>query len=361
MAHNRHSLAAHDPGLSGEDEEPLDVLDLPQLYTRPSAKTLLATLDDLTLQPASWDALPRSSTPRGASGATTPIRRKRRIKSAGVPHYLTRIIASPLAWIDDDAERERIWESASQRLSERSGRRALGALTRTFAIPLHPSRAEDTEEAEEDVLAITLHEPALTADNLGLKTWAAAYMLAKRLPLLLLPRPSPLHLLLPPLAPDARVLELGAGTGLVGIAAAAVLQRTVVLTDLPAILPNLTRNVRAHAGVLAARGGGRAETAVLDWSEPAAFIDPCVDHHGAASPHYPPRMFPLILAADPIYSPGQPALLVRAIDYHLSRDRGARVVLEIPLREGEGFAGERRELRVRMAGLGLGVVGKPTS
>ena len=44
------------------------------------------------------------------------------IDEDGIPQYLTSIIASRLHWIEDEDEREQVWEMASARLSERSGR-----------------------------------------------------------------------------------------------------------------------------------------------------------------------------------------------------------------------------------------------
>ncbi|KAI3669598.1 hypothetical protein L6452_40872 [Arctium lappa] len=61
-----------------------------------------------------------------------------------------------------------------------------------------------------------------------------------------------------------RILELGSGTGVVGIAASAVLGADVTVTDLPHVLPNLKFNVDANAGVLAPRGG-RVHVAALSW------------------------------------------------------------------------------------------------
>ena len=219
----------------------------------------------------------------------------------------------------------------------------MGDIVRTFNIPLPPNHARKTPddnacpsqtpttEAGAESLEITLHEPALTADNLGLKTWAAAYLLAKRLALLQsLPASFP---------PGARILELGAGTGLVGLAAAAIFQTPLLLTDLPDIVPNLQRNIDANTATLALHGGN-ASTAVLDWADPNT--TPCTAE---------PNSFPLILSADPIYSSQHPALLVNAIAYHLSFSKDARVVIELPLREA--FAAEREDLRARMGGLGL--------
>jgi len=221
----------------------------------------------------------------------------------------------------------------------------MGALSRTFSIPLV---AGDVDTAHTDVggsgdapepLEITLHEPALTADNLGLKTWASSYLLAMRLVLL--------RHMLPTLPADAGVLELGAGTGLVGLAAAAILQRTVVLTDLPEIVPNLERNVHANAAMLAAHSG-RAMTAVLDWSEPAIFF--------VGGQEQPMHAYPIILAADCIYSSEHAQLFTNAINHHLARHRDARVVVEVPIREA--FAAERQDFRGRMKALGLAKVGE---
>lgn len=291
------------------------VLDLPQLYQQPSPDALLSALADLSLQPPSWDPVTRHT-------------KTRKVRNEGVPSYLTKIIASPLKWVDSDEDRELIWEAASQRLSERSGRTGMGAIERAFSIPLHSG---DTGVVF-DSATIKIHEPALTGDNLGLKTWASSYLLAKRLA-------SFKHHGLPELDASEQILELGSGTGLVGLAAAVVLQRCVLLTDLPDIVPNLERNINENAAVLAEK----ARSAVLDWSQPSSLLL-------STQPH-PTHSFRLILAADPIYSPSHPALFTQAVDAHLSRHRAARLVIELPLREG--YIAERRDLVARLQALGL--------
>ncbi|EME82866.1 uncharacterized protein MYCFIDRAFT_136061, partial [Pseudocercospora fijiensis CIRAD86] len=325
--------------------------DLPQLYTKPSAKTLLTTLADLSSEPVSWEATPRSHTTHG-SGTSTPYRKKKKVKSEGLPGYLTKIVSSPLAWIEDDVAKERIWEAASQRLGERSGRTAMGAIKRTFVIPLQPLQdrsigRHSPNETDPHVLCpdpyldLTLHEPALTGDSLGLKTWASSYLLAKRMTLL--------HTSLPPLPIDATVLELGSGTGLVGLAAAAILSRHVLLTDLPDIVPNLERNAEVNAGLLRTHGG-RATCCVLDWNQPQTLL---LDDNNAGK-DYEAQAFSLIVAADPLYSSDHARLLVNAIQYHLSSQWQARVVIELPLRDA--YASERNDFRARMNAIGLHIV-----
>ena len=109
-----HSCLDLDPRFQGTDTKPslrYSVLDLPQLYTRPPATSLLSALEKLAIKPSSWDALENWQEYEGGE-----------IGEDGVPKYLTCIVASPLAWIEDEEVKEQIWEAAGARLSERSGR-----------------------------------------------------------------------------------------------------------------------------------------------------------------------------------------------------------------------------------------------
>ena len=299
------------------------VFDLPQIYTKPSAKDLLHALSLLSLQPPSWD-----EEIKGLKLATD----RRQIASEGVPKYLTSIVSNELKWIRDEAEREEIWDQASLRLAQRSGRTGMPAISRTFTIPTHTGHVQ-----------ISLHEPSLTEDHLGFKTWASSYMLAKRLCGMELP---------PPKDGQHRILELGSGTGLVGMAAAAVLKADVLLTDLPEIEINLSNNVSQNLDMIELEGGS-ATTAVLDWTNPKlAASSSSVNTDDLAS--FKP--FPVILAADCIYSAEHPALLVNAVTPWLERSPEARLILEVPLREGHGYENEREDLRQRLAVLGLEVL-----
>nr|QSQ68602.1 hypothetical protein PY_023339 [Puya raimondii] len=98
----------------------------------------------------------------------------------------------------------------------------------------------------------------LPSRGLSFQLWPAAATLVSLLDL------NPSLLLLPP-KPSLRILELGSGTGLVGLAAAAALRARVVLTDLPHVLPNLRFNARANAPLLASRGA--AAVRQLRWGE----------------------------------------------------------------------------------------------
>ncbi|MCJ1229818.1 hypothetical protein MMC12_006488 [Toensbergia leucococca] len=301
---------------------PLHVFDLPQLYSRPPAYVLLQALESLAVKPISWD-----------SAIENDEEEEDEISEDGIPRYLTGIIKSPLAWIENEVEKEQIWESASMRLSERSGRTAAPSANRTLHIP--------TTTSSTPTIAIHLYEPSLTSDNLGHKTWSASYLLAKRLPHLL-PYLPPLHsypqnssTTLAIQAPLPRVLELGAGTGLVGIAFAALFPTHVHLTDLTPIVPNLLTNVLANIS----HPSSTTTVGTLDWS------------NLSLAPDTSTSKYAIIVAADPLYSPSHPAWLVNTIGRHLARGAEARVVVELPLREA--YMAEIGEFRARMTDLGL--------
>jgi hypothetical protein len=125
-------------------------------------------------------------------------------------------------------------------------------------------------------LHFEIREPPLTGDNLGLKTWGTAFAIVKKLEELgekyfdhllnfksnklnNMARTSELS--------SVRVLELGSGTGLVGIAAGAIWKVDVILTDLPEIKENLVFNINQNIDTVQSLGGS-IQGEVLDWKDP---------------------------------------------------------------------------------------------
>lgn len=78
------------------------------------------------------------------------------------------------------------------------------------------------------------------------------------------------------------MLELGSGTGLVGLSAAVAVGADVLMTDVAVVLPLLQHNVEANQQLVAA-SGGRAAAAALLWEEVATNAAPAAEGTGAAA------------------------------------------------------------------------------
>ncbi|KAI5297670.1 hypothetical protein KEM55_004403 [Ascosphaera atra] len=304
-------------------DQVLHVLDLPQLYTRPRADEILNALELLAVRPRDFTAVKD-----GLISQNAPVQ----VNPAGVTQYLTSIISSALSWLDSDELREAVWDAASTRLCERSGRTGMADITRTFNVPV----------TEETTFELTLREPALTADNLGNKTWLSSYLLSQRLRSLLIPPKG--------LVPEKRknherirALELGAGTGLVGLSFAALWGQaaSIHLTDLDDIVPNLMHNVGLNDHLLESVDAS-VTTGVFDWSV------------GADVPVPEVEKYDMILAADSLYSSDHPRWLVQTIQRLLRSDADARVVVELPLRTV--YLPQVEDFKARMLGIGLEIL-----
>lgn len=85
----------------------------------------------------------------------------------------------------------------------------------------------------------------------------------------------------------SRILELGSGTGLAGLAAAAVFRVPVILTDLPEALPALHRNVQANQGL-----ASLVTVTACDWNRPQDWENGIINEN---------KPFDLILVADCVW------------------------------------------------------------
>ncbi|CAM9010889.1 unnamed protein product [Wickerhamomyces anomalus] len=206
--------------------------------------------------------------------------------------YLNKILASRFA--SDDT----ILKLTSLRISENCGRTAKPNFQRKIILKNFET-------------PIVLFEPALTSDNLGLKTWGSSLILSELIV------ENHQSLILEP------VLELGAGTGLCGLTVDLLGYKDVIMTDLPEILPNLMKNKDLnHCD---------AQCEVLDWTDPKSFIDTKGE-----------LTFNTIVIADPIYSSDHPNYVVNMMHKFLSKTHDARILLQIPIRKT--FENERAKL-----------------
>lgn len=217
------------------------------MWERPCATYLFEILNSLEVKPPTWSHKRRRSDIVEQQIALAAQ------KQGEVTRYLSSVIKSPLAWIDDEAQREDIWELASRRMSERCGRTAMGDIIRSW--PFGGGGEEGKLLAQNSPqFEFMIREPALTGDSIGFKTWGSSYVLAQQLPRLA--TTSLFRLFDESLGqPRPDVLELGSGTGLLGLAAAALWRVPVALSDLPNIVPNLKANADKNASLIEARGG----------------------------------------------------------------------------------------------------------
>ena len=210
------------------------------------------------------------------------------------------------------------------------------------------NKGQDEGVKDNGSIDIKIHEPALIGDQLGHKTWLGAYVLAKKLPELL-PRYFPRKVTQSVPSGTAcfttnheyariRILELGAGTGLTGLAAAAMYPSTTHthLTDLPYIIPNLKVNVELNKQLLDTEN---VTVGALDWGQlPEADVGE-------------EERFDVILAADSLYGPEHPGWLTNTMARYLEKGEGnqgfsAKIFTVLPYRTMDHDYHE--ELRVQM-------------
>ncbi|KAB8304812.1 hypothetical protein EYC80_004154 [Monilinia laxa] len=121
---------------------------------------------------------------------------------------------------------------------------------------------------------------------------------------------------------DGRVLELGSGTGLLGLTAAMLWNKPTVLTDLPDIVPNLDVNLKRNGFGHTSESKAKAE--ILDWSDAEGSVVFSQD---------PNNKFEIVLVADPFYDSHHPPLLAGVIPKFFKNTGDSRVLVSVPLRD----------------------------
>ncbi|KAM0275976.1 hypothetical protein ACHAQH_007194 [Verticillium albo-atrum] len=141
-------------------------------------------------------------------------------------------------------------------------------------------------------------------DDVGLQSWGASIILST----LLCAEPARFNLTRAALGPSPRIVELGAGTGLISLVLGSLLPHqaipsaTVIATDYhPAVLANLSANISANfppplTSSSSTRSKPPVETALLDWSSPS--LVPPLD-----------KQADTLIATDVVYGPEHAAWL----------------------------------------------------
>lgn len=205
-------------------------------------------------------------------------------------------------------------------------------------------------------------DPSISADNLPLTTWGSSYVLANALHNISIDRRAFTE-------GSIHILELGAGTGLVGLSASVIWKGNVVLTDLSGIVPGLAQNIKANTELLSA-AGTTARCGSLDWTSPEHLelqdssalpayhgLYPEKDEsgeHDIVEDHQPSNSnlkASIIVAADIIYDADHPEMFVNTVFTWLKPGQHSRVVVALPQRPAYDEA--RQEMRHRLEAGGL--------
>ncbi|KAI0658414.1 putative methyltransferase-domain-containing protein [Cubamyces menziesii] len=234
-----------------------------------------------------------------------------------VIRWLTGFTVRSDMWVyapEDEAEtdaRASLVDAAASLLASFAGEEEEEDITRTFTFPTAPG-------VEPSAVHVELNDaPLLTDDHtsVGLQSWGSSILLAERMCL----DPATFGLVHPADRP-LRVLELGAGTGLLSIAAAKLLASSanipeIVATDYhPLVLDNLRANVERNFSP----SGPSVAVRPLDWQYPV--------YEGLFA-----TSFDVILAADVVYHPEHARWIKACVERLLMRNQGVFWLI-IPIR-----------------------------
>ena len=222
---------------------------------------------------------------------------------------------------DSFEERDKVIHDATSLLSSfAGGAKPEPALRRDFSFPRFGGGNPLYVQLNDGALLTTDHT------SVGLQSWASSIILAERICW----EPSSFHFDLLN-RPGVRILELGAGTGLLSIVTSRFLPSAeIIATDHhPDVLANLYSNISANAS-----GQDRSPISVhtLDWSNP-----PTEDPFSEGS-------FDMILAADVVYRPEHARWIKNCVQRYLRRSLDSELYrpafwLIIPLRTAERYEG----------------------
>ena len=192
------------------------------------------------------------------------------------------------------------------------------------------------ENGEGGCVDVTISEPP-TGPILGLSTWSSSLVIANQFHALRHLITIPQHTKQlengfheSPSGPGIkapRVLEIGAGTGLAGLAAALIWKVDVVLSDIPDCVENVTNSIAMNANALA-EAQVIVQPAALDWKYPSELT---LNGKTETSPKAF-GTFDIIISADTVYDEDHPEMIMDVLELWLSPHQDAKFIVGYPLR-----------------------------
>ncbi|KAL6933022.1 uncharacterized protein HGUI_03826 [Hanseniaspora guilliermondii] len=221
--------------------------------------------------------------------------------------YLTRLLSHPRVHTFEQGEE--IMDMISCLIAKYCGSAVSGGIMRNFLLSTKNKSVQ---------VPIKIKELGIANDNIGWKTWGASYPFAQRV----IEDDTLFNLIPTKLDETIKILELGSGTGLVGVSIVKKLQMKqlsnwrLYLTDLPEIVGNLRENIILNNVNI----NDNVLCEALDWQIPSEFKSKTNINK-----------FDYVVVCDCLYSPEHPNLVANAIDEFLSEH--GLLYIELPLRE----------------------------
>ncbi|WFC93961.1 hypothetical protein MBRA1_000587 [Malassezia brasiliensis] len=316
---------------------------LPRLRREPSIESIANALEYLSClfapRPADWPVELRDALEAASADHT---------ERAYVMDWLTRLLASELAWVEEGPKRTAVMERTAQLLTGCTSALEAGEIVREFAFPMNqatptlsltvrdaplpPSDAHSRQGAKEAAAAV------------GVQTYASSVIMCD----LLVSQPGTFHPALDgsraPSTKPFTIVELGAGTGIVGMIAVKLMAlrdfaSEVYITDYhDDVMTNLRYNLDTHL-LNEPTPNVRVVCEALDWRTVHALLHPEAATEGVSAS--------LLLAADVVYDPMHATWLLAAIKYLLRQpdtDPDARAHILVPVRSAGRLAGLYRTI-----------------
>ncbi|KAJ7738733.1 putative methyltransferase-domain-containing protein [Mycena metata] len=275
-------------------------------------------------------SLPPTSSPPAPDPDQIATLRADQFERAYTIRWLTYIVNNAERLEGDGSEVEKVIDRASTLLANCSGTSSAGVIDRVLDFP-----------SPRGVISITLRDiPLENGDfnSVGAQTWGGACVLSE----MIADRPADFGLVPRESTTPLRALELGAGTGLVGLTFTTVANSigipvSVICSDFyPSVLENLALNIATNFPVQ----NPSITSHFLDWSSLAG------DH----PPPLPPPLdvqFDVILGADIIYEPEHASWIHACVSQFLDRSKASEFHLVIPLRQTHALESGTVELVFR--------------